>query len=231
MRLPRLALFGAAALLAPACTNDGGASFFIVQNQLPTEGCVIPSDVGAGFLSRGVIEAQAEIGYIFTPVVQSLLTTGEQTTADRVIFVQGADITLSFPRGELSSGSTFRQMFSGSLFPGGTTSFGFEIVPREVLLEAAGVIGDSTNSVAVRAEIVMFGSVDGGDVEAEPYFYNIDVCNGCLVDDLGSCATIPDGVTIDQGGECQIFQDAPVDCCTHDTLGFICPAPATGSGA
>jgi len=229
MRLVRLALFGALVAAAPACTNDGGSSFFIVQNQVPTEGCVIPSDVGSGFLSKGTIEASAETGYIFTPVVQSLLTTMEGAAADRVIFVQGADISLSFPRGELDDVPTFRQRFSGSVFPGGTTSFGFELVPLDTLEDVAAVLGDGAGAVSISAEITLIGTVDGGDVDAEPYFYNIDVCNGCLVQDLGNCADLPEGITIDQGGQCQIFQDAPVDCCMDDTLGFLCPAVATGA--
>ena len=223
MRLVRLALFGALVAAAPACTNDGGSSFFIVQNQVPTEGCVIPSDVGSGFLSKGTIEASAETGYIFTPVVQSLLTTMEGAAADRVIFVQGADISLSFPRGELDDVPTFRQRFSGSVFPGGTTSFGFELVPLDTLEDVAAVLGDGAGAVSISAEITLIGTVDGGDVDAEPYFYNIDVCRGCLVA-VYDCADITEGFMPDQGGVCQLFQDGPVDCCVDAEDNLICPA-------
>lgn len=228
MRLVRLATFGALiAAAVPACKSEGGAGFFIVQNQVPAENCVIPSDVSSTFLSKGTVEVDYAAGYFFTPVVQSLFTPSMNADVDHVIFVRGADVSLSFPRGELSDVDTFRQMFSGSVFPNGTTSFGFDIVPRNVLNDIAGVIPEEGGTISVTAEVVMFGTADGEDVEAEPYFYNIDVCRGCIAFDLGvTCAEIPEGTVIRQGGTCDVFQDAVVDCCT-DALGrYLCPAPA-----
>jgi hypothetical protein len=228
MRLVRLALLCALVCAAPACTSEGGAGFFIVQNNVPAEDCVIPSDTASAFLSKGTVEVDYAAGYFFTPVVQSLFTPSMNADVDHVIFVRGADISLSFPRGELSSVGTFRQMFSGSVFPDGTTSFGFDIVPREVLNDIGAAIPAEGGAIAVSAEIQMFGVADGEEVEAEPYFYNVDVCRGCIAFDLGvTCDAIPDGTVIRQGGTCDVFQDAVVDCCT-DALGrYICPAPVS----
>ncbi len=223
MRLVRLVLFGALAAAAPACTSEGGAGFFIVQNQVPSEGCVIPSDVSSTFLSKGTVEVDLAGGYFFTPVVQSLFRTSESSDVDHVIFVQGADVSLTFPRGELSDVPTFRQMFSGSIFPGGTTSFGFDIIPRDTLDSIGEVVG--VDPVAVRATITMFGTADGEDVEAEPFYYNVDACRGCVAFDIGACADIPEGTVVRQGGSCGVFQDGVVDCCTDALDRFICPAP------
>lgn len=224
MRLVRLALFGALAAAAPGCTSEGGAGFFIVQNQVPAEGCVIPTDVGSGFRSKGVVEADYAAGYLFTPVVQSLFQASMSGDVDHVIFVRGADISLSFPSGALADVPEFRQMFSGSIFPGGTTSFGFDIIPRAEMDDIADAIPETGGTISVQAEIKMFGTADGEGVEAEAYFYNVDVCRGCLVEVLGDCATLPADVVIDQGGECDVFQDAAVDCCI-DSLGHTqCPA-------
>ena len=225
MRLVRLALFGALAAAAPACTSEGGAGFFIVQNQVPDEGCMIPNDVGSGFLSTGRIDANAGSGYLFTPVVQSLFTASQTGDVDHVIFVQGADVSLTFTRGGLPDVPTFRQMFSGSIFPGATTSFGFEIIPRETLQS----ILDAGGEASVRAEITMFGTADGEDLDAEPYFYNVDVCDGCLMEVLPSC-DIPEGYDIQTGGACQMLQDGFVTCCMDATLGLLCPAPDSGTG-
>ncbi len=223
MRLVRLALFGAAfAAAASACTTEGGAGFFIVQNNVPSEGCTIPSDVASSFLSRGAVEVDFAAGYLFTPVAQSLFQTSENGSVDHVIFVQGADVSISFPGDELG-GFSFRQMFSGSIFPGGTTSFGFQILSRGDLDEIAGLGADD---VEVRAEIAMFGSADGEDVEAEPYFYNLNACRGCVAFDLGvACEDIPSGTVIRQGGTCDTFQDAAVDCCVDSLDRLVCPAP------
>lgn len=228
MRLVRLALFGAAAIAASACTSEGGAGFFIVQNQDPDEGCTIPTDVGSGFLSSGIIDSNASSGYLFTPVVQSLFSPSETGDVDHVIFVQGADVALEFPGGDFSNRSAVRQMFSGAIFPGSTTSFGFEIVPADLLGEIGGTLGPGQRT-NVRAEINMFGNADGEPVDAEPYWYNVEVCNGCLMEVLESC-DIPDGYTIRTGGACQMLQDGVVTCCMDDTLGLLCPAPdSTGA--
>ena len=61
----------AAASLLGACTTDAGASFYIVQNQVTEEGCVISADPGA-CRARGTVDVLSLSGYIFTPVVQSL---------------------------------------------------------------------------------------------------------------------------------------------------------------
>jgi hypothetical protein len=225
MRLVRLALLGALVAAASACTSKGGAGFFIVQNQVPDEDCVIPSDVASPFMSRGSVEVGLASGYFFTPVAQSLFQTSETGDVDHVIFVQGADVSISFPGGELDDFDTVRQMFSGSIFPGGTTSFGFQILTRDDLDAIAPVVpNDPSHPVAVRVEIAMFGTADGEDVDAEPYFYNVDVCNGCVAYDLGPCEEIPEGTVIRQGGTCDIFQDAAVDCCVDASERLICPA-------
>lgn len=224
MRLVRLALLGAGfCAAAPACTTDGGAGFFIVHNQSPEDGCVIPSDVSSLYLSKGRIDINASSGYLFTPVVQSLFQASETGDVDHVIFVQGADVSLSYVTGGSGSLGSFRQSFSGSIFPASTTSFGFEILPFDTL-------GDIGGSAQVRAEITMFGNADGEDLTAEPYTYNIDVCDGCLQEVLSSC-DIPEGYSIKTGGACQLLQDGVVTCCQDETLGLLCPAPDSGGGA
>lgn len=237
MRLVRLASLSAAlAAAAPACTTDGGASFYIVQNQVPSEGCQISADVGSGFLSRGVVEGDLAHGYLFTPVVQSLYGESENPDVNGTIQVQGADVSLSFPSGELDDIPTFRQMFSMAIQPGGTSSVGFDIIPGAYLADIAAAIPGDSGVIAVQAKIEMFGSADGRDVDAEPYYYNVDVCRGCLATFYGPCAELPDGITFDQGGVCDIFQDAPVDCCMDPLLGDpdldyqLCPGEVS-SGA
>ena len=233
VRLHRLALFAAwSGLLATGCT-EGGESFFIVQNQVPDTGCVVPSALTTNFISRGRIEATAAGGYLFTPVVQSLVEESATGQSDRVLFVEGADVTLSFQEGTFSEAevgslreaglANFRQAFSGAVFPGSTTSFAFEIIPQPMLAELAGVIG-AGGSTIVTAEVVMFGSLDGGDVEAQPFTYPIEVCDGCLRIDRGACAGLPADFEAATGGTCQLLQDAALDCCTDSTGTLVCPA-------
>ncbi|HLU64931.1 MAG TPA: hypothetical protein VKZ63_01565 [Kofleriaceae bacterium] len=232
-RRQRLACMTAAlAALSAACT-DGSESFVIIQNQIPQEGCVIPTDLGSAFLARGRIDVAAGAGYLFTPVVQSLVTESATGMADRILFVRGADVTLSFQDGVYSDAeiadlreaglARFRQVFSGSVFPQGTTSFGFEIIPKAMLEDLAGRI-EAGGSTLVTAEIVMLASLDGGDVESEPYSYPVDVCDGCLLIDRGSCAGLPTDFQPATGGVCQPLQDGATECCTDADGNLVCPA-------
>src|SRR5262245_39190620 len=99
----RIRLYGAAALAALAsaaggCTDAGG-SLIIVQNQIPEDGCNIPSTPESNFRSRGRIDVRAADGYLFTPLVQSLIAADDTGANARVIAVQGADVELTFLSG------------------------------------------------------------------------------------------------------------------------------------
>ena len=236
MRLVRLVTLSAAAVAATACTTDGGSTFFIVQNQVPEEGCQISPDVGSSFLSKGVVEADFARGYLFTPVVRSLFSESENPDVNRGIIVSGADVSLSFPSGELDDIPTFRQSFSMYIPQGGSSSVGFDIIPGPYLADIAAAIPGESGVIQVRAEINMFGEADGRDVDAETFFYNVDVCRGCLATFYGPCSELPEGTTFDQGGACDVFQDAQVDCCEDPLLGDpdldnqLCPGQLTSSG-
>jgi hypothetical protein len=235
VRLQRLAWIAACAgVLATGCT-EGGESFFIVQNQSPDVGCVVPATLTAAFIPRGRIEVEAAGGYLFTPVVQSVVQQSPTGQAARVLFIEGADVTLSFEAGLFSEAelgplrdgglARFRQAFSGAIFPGGLTSFAFEIIPRPMIDALAGKIG-AGGSTVVTAEVVMFGTLDGGSIEGQTFRYPVEVCDGCLRVDRGSCSALPAGFEPATGGNCQVLQDGALDCCTDDAGNLICPAIA-----
>jgi hypothetical protein len=231
----RLGWAAAALILAAAGCTDAGASFFIVQNQSPDQGCVVPSSTTANFIPRGRIEVEAESGYLFTPVVQSLVRQSPTGQSPRVLFVEGADVTLSFDEARISASEQaslrdsglahFRQAFSGAIYPGGVTSFAFEVISRALLDRLGGMVG-AGDSILVTAEVVLFGSLDGGTIESQPFTYPIDVCRGCLLVDRGLCAGLPAGYEPATGGNCQTLQDMPLDCCTSAEGDLVCPAVA-----
>ena len=208
---------------------DAGSSIQILRNQAPDEGCVVPTSETALFYSRGVIDVAATRGYLFTPLIKNLAVTS--ATADRTAFVEGANVDLVFAtdlysEAELSSLkeqglSFFRQSFSGNIDPGGVASFAFEIIPKGMLDSLAGKIsaGETTQVVA---EVEVIGRQAGGDVSSSVFRYPIDVCNGCLVNNLGSCSTLESDAT-NTGGACQSLQDGIVDCC-DDNGTQVCPA-------
>lgn len=221
----RIRLYCAAALAAMTafgCTTDEDGSLVIVQNQIPGADCVIPPTPST-FRGRGQIDAQSTQGYVFTPVVKSLLVVDPKKFSDRVVAVEGADVDIEFPNGFFSSGeeaelrsdrlTRFSQAFSGSVQPGGFTSFGFVVVPPGLLGRLAEVLGDG-DSVEVTVEVVIFGDLGGGNVESSPFRYPIEVCDGCMKIDNGDCALLGESFEPLEGGVCNTLQDSPVDCCT-----------------
>ena len=235
MQEQRIRLYGAAALAALAaatggCTDAGG-SFFIVQNQIPGDRCLISPTAGDA-RPRGRIDVQASDGYLFTPVVESRVESTPATMNSRVIAVEGADVDVTFLDGLFSSSeesqlrddrlTRFSQPFSGSVFPGSSSSFGFIILPAALLDRIADKLGDG-DSTQVVADIVVFGQMNDGDVESDPFRYPVDVCNGCMLVDRGPCADLATGFEASPGGVCNLLQDVPLDCCSEGGA-QVCPA-------
>jgi hypothetical protein len=219
----RLAYIAAAAasLLASACT-DAGNTLIVLQNQVPGDGCTVSADRSAEFIPRGRIDAAAEDGYLFTPLVQNVATATENDN-QRILFVEGADVTLSGDFEADDSLTSFSQAFSGSLLPGDLASFAFIIVPEQLVRDLGEALPDN-GEIAVNAEITVFGNVDGGDIESQPYKYTVDVCDGCTLIDNGPCTAIPAEFEGSTGGACQPLQDGQIDCCTSSDGELVCPA-------
>ncbi len=221
---------GAALVTLSGCTTDSGGSMLIVQNQIPGDGCEISASQGM-FYSSGVIDTNASRGYVFTPLVQSLISESGDDSNPRVIAMRGADVEITFPSGFLSADeeadlrddrlTRFSQAFSGSVFPGALSSFSFVVVPTGLLTRLGLAAGDS---VQVSVEVSVFGDLDGSDVESDPFVYPVEVCNGCLTIDAGDCAALADDFEPRDSNSCNPGQDAPADCCTEGA-DVVCLAP------
>ena len=219
----QLPLAGAicAALLSAACT-EAGTTLIVLQNQAPDVGCVVSADRSSLFIPRGRIDAEADEGYLFTPLVQNVAeSTGNDS--QRILFVEGADITLSGDFQADAGLTAFSQAFSGSLLPGDFASFAFIIVPEQLVAQLGGSLGEG-GSIPVDAEITIFGTVDGGEVESQAFHYTVDVCDGCTRVNQGPCTSLPDGFMAETGGNCQPLQDGTIDCCESSAGGLVCPA-------
>lgn len=224
----------AVAALAAACT-DAGESMRIVQNQVPQEGCVIPASATATARARGRIETRAESGYLFTPVIQSLLVEDEDRGVERVVAMRGADIDVTFPDGFFSASeedelrdevlTRFSSRFSGTLPAGGTLSVDFIIIPTGLLERVDAKLDADTDAVEASVKVVVFGDTDGGEVESIPFYYPVTICTDCVSHDVGECALLEVGDVLRAGGECNPFQDDVIDCCTSGGV-LQCPAVA-----
>lgn len=215
--------------LGAACT-DVGAPFFIVQNTVPGDGCSVSAS-SIEFRARGIIDANAGAGYVFTPVVRS--TAGSDADESlRIVFVEGADIDIDIQSGFAADGipselTSFSKRFSGAIQPGGTTAFAFTIIPEQLLTDyILPSLGEELLELGVTVR--MFGQYGGGDVEAQPFTYWVDVCNGCMKQNVGACDSLASDFVASAGGECVLLQDVPLECCTQADSTELCPAVPTG---
>lgn len=221
--------------LGTACT-DAGEPLIILQNQVPEEGCVVPVTETNGFRPRGIIDVQSASGYLFTPLVQNNAVTLEANPNTRIASVQGATVKLTLQEGsgvDVASPTVaplidFTKRFSGSIQPdGGLSSFSFTIIDKNLLDAMAGSLGTPDQRLEVEADIRVFARMGGGEVESLPFVYVVDVCNGCMLVDVGPCANLPDGFTPLQGGVCNPLQDVFTECCTEIDDTLTCPAVST----
>lgn len=219
----RCAYLASIAFAAGCVSNDADANVVILRNLALTDACVVGADPEGAFIAAG--EVQQGAPYVFTPVVQNFATTVDGDEARRIAFIQGARIDISFTDETLTqmfSGSDlirFQVPLSGSIEPGGTAGFAFEIVPPELseMLQP----GD-----LMLVDIRMFGRMDGGNFDGASFRYPVEICDDCGVIDLGDCATVPADYEPLVGHPCNPGQDGVTECCTRDTQ-LVCPASGT----
>ncbi len=233
-----MTLILASALIAPlmGCV-DAADSIVILNNQIPSEGCILKAGDNEPFFSRGqidVIDLNQTTGYLFTPVIKNLAEPN--ASSDSLFFAEGAKVDLEFipeffsvdelAQLKTDGNSRFLQEFSGSVLAQNTGTFDFEIIPRTMLgaIAAKLQLGDSTR---VLAKVEIVGKLGGGGVSSQIFTYPVDVCNGCLANNLGTCDQVPLDFEVRVGGTCQPLQDGVADCCTRQDGVLICPAIST----
>lgn len=224
------------AALGSGCT-DAGEPIFILQNQVPDEGCVISTNQNQSFLPRGIIDTQSGGGYLFNPLTQNNAVNLDSNDGARIANIFGADVQLVVQSGVYTdletqandeSGLTrFSKRFSGTILPdGGLASFSFTIIDPAMLASLGAKLGSPDQRIEVVAEVQLFGEMAGGTIKSNTFFFPIDVCNGCMKVSVGDCAALPDGFVPLTGGECNPLQDVATECCTAADQSLVCPAAA-----
>ncbi len=222
---PGLALVILAAA-ASGCT-EGGRPLVILQNLAPEEGCQFPAQAGADRITRGRIDVQAEGGYLFAPLVQNNAIGLADNPGARLALIEGADVELTLQEGFTPAADpgdelSFTSFFSGAIEPdGGLASFAFIVLTKqfmETYIEPALPPGPL---LEINATITVFGQMGGSSTSSVPFHYPIEVCNGCMLVDVGACADLPADFEALEGGLCNTLQDVPLECCDGGT---VCPA-------
>ena len=242
-------VYGLSGLALVGCVDPGEDALLIVlHNQVPEEGCqVSPSEAGP-FIPAGRIDAIGQlgnanpVGYLMTPTIKNLGDSqGGMFEAERTVILQGARVTVTLENSgdigvDLAGLPTqFTAPFSGAVSPdGGVAATIFEAVPAAVVARLGPALHDENpdtpNKLALlTAEFTVFGRMNDGGIEAAPFTYPVTVCYGCLYTNLGLCANVAAGM-YGTGGACNLFQDAPAQCCVSSTGALVCPAvPESGT--
>ncbi len=239
----RLYSFLVLAPLAAGCVSSGDETVIILQNQVPGSGCVVSATASDMYIGSGLIDTNTTQGYVLTPLVKNYSTsstggTGSGSTDDRrhIAFVTGVNVDLSFADSTLQSryaanGVThFQVPYSAEINADSTTSMTFEIVPYSLISQlGANELQSATDRVLILANIQLVGTINNGDFTSQSFRYPVQVCKGCLTNDLGACSGISHSfVPTHLGGNCNVFQDTSVDCCTGANSALVCPAVGTG---
>ncbi len=220
------------ALLLFGCVKNGAEGMVILANTAPTGStCVFTGDPSQPAFSSGQIFAGSTNAYVLTPLIESRITAaGSGASVDRSILLDGANITLTATQngaGVSLPSPSFSTPVSGSIPPGGLINVAFPIIPVEDLM----ALNTGSVQTEVVANVTVFGSEGGGNINAEPFTYGVTVCPkgaACVVSDLGTCVGLT--ATVNLGNPCNPFQDGMVDCCDDKSGSLVCPAVTEGSG-
>lgn len=205
-----------ATAISAGCVADNAqnASLVLIKNQAPNDDCSLSGSDTGTFIARGVIDVSlANRGYVMTPLLELRTQAFDnEDPLSRSVSLEGAEVSVE--------GTAFTQRFAGIIQPQQQFSVSFIAVPDEVVQSVGGGLAEG-GVAQVIAEITVFGDLGGGEVESNEFAYPVDICNGCLKINAGSCA----GFTPSSGQLCFPGQDIyGVECCTSSTTGeLVCP--------
>lgn len=217
-----------------ACAENS-ASLVILQNQAPEEGCQASNTVSDQFVSHGVLDiGAATYGlipqyYAWLVVANNLKSTVESHGIElNAVEMKAAHINVNL--GTAGSGLSDYTRFADYTFvtikPGETRSLQVNVIPPNLAGRLSLSPGQFVEAVA---KIQLVGERGGSEIKTNSIHLPITICNGCLVLNIGSCATSTFPDTVYLGHSCNKSQDQPIHCCRDPNAGtgadaYRCPA-------
>jgi len=225
-----------------ACGRVPG-QFSIVNNQIPLEGCVIPTNEtiyqGSGVLDLSLVRPGALTAYMFFPLLRNNLEGNASGVDTNEIHLKSfaIDVSLRGPAQPQTQAlfdglaandpmglAHFKMDWSGSVGSGGgeisaaVTAFRTELASLILGTQEVGL----SPSLGVNLRVRAFGSTTVADIESDPFDFPISLCAGCLIANLQPCPYT--AAPVNEGHACNVAQDAPVDCCLSGN-DLLCPPP------
>lgn len=233
------------ALATSTCGEDTG-QFLVIQNQVPSPACEIPGTrtgvyQGEGTLDVALVEPSDTTAYFLFPLFQNnLRARGEEGAIEPNRLIMRAfevDIELGdTPPAEIAAlfnnlrttpdGTrllAYDEPWSGSIDPGGGTASAYlRAFPADLArqIRSTGVLARQA-FLRVFVNMRMVAETSEGTVKSDAFRYPLLICEGCLVNNRGTCPAMP----LNLGNPCNLAQDQFVDCCVG-AAGLVCPATA-----
>lgn len=239
-KFPGLAVLAVSLCAFAACTSDSGGGVIIRQNLAPPgDGtCALSPALDAPFIARGTIAMSSPLPYILTPLLQSRITSLMGQESARTVSMRGARVSLTIEGASVDDtamdldttgfpvgAAKFTSLFSAPVAPNGGLTVGeFDIVPTSFLAAVAAKTGTAGRvHVQAVAQITVYGDLGGGEIESEPFFYPVTICNDCILNVVAACP-LPTAAMVNTGNACQPYQDGVIDCCSNPDGTLVCPA-------
>jgi hypothetical protein len=228
--------------LTSGCSGEN-ERFFIVQNQVPTAGCVVNTTRtlyrGEGTLDVALVSGNASFAYQLFPLLQNDYPAVGMANASEPnrLFVRAFRVWVEPGEGAparlfevfdkaMQSEQTralveFQQPWAATIDPGGgLLAAGVGVVPAELARQiraSQALVGIPSAPIVVRVRAV--GKRQDGEVESKEFTYPISVCSECLIGEVRACPYM----ATNTGNACNVAQDSVVDCCQAG-VELTCPA-------
>jgi hypothetical protein len=246
LRGPALAILGPllGVALAPGCANGGDASIIVLRSVAPTSAmeCTFSASSTELTVSSGALDATAGTGYLLPLQLTTRITAATGMENQRLVFVTGALVDVSFPDATMFSADLLAQWKAEALTHfkaqgavlinpnGGLSDTAFEVFPGELALAIVQAAPSflTLNAVVTLKVIAGLGQ-SGTDLSSDPFEFPITLLHGGLTPSKGPCSTLPSGFVPRKGSPCNVGQDGITDCCTDASMNLVCPAVGTAS--
>jgi hypothetical protein len=228
--------------LLGGCANQETGSIAILRALTSDDMCQAVLDETKSQID-GVFDVNGTSEYYFFVDLRNQ-TLPTKLATQRIFVYRGAHVTLRAADSTLKARfetipaelRTFDVPGFGSLKAGDTLGTPMTVVPFALRANAAfrdlaGANATMQPNVGfgLLADVEAYGSMDGANISSNKVTYPIQVCSGCLVQDLGPCEQIPSTFKF-EGRSCSVGVDLQVQCCDNTVNGHTlleCPGIGT----
>jgi hypothetical protein len=235
---------GVGAFCSSACVKNESSLFVKGCAVIPTDTCMVVATADTPLFGGGLLDTLYTSEYTCALLVGNQLVPLGDPNTDRTetsrVLLTSADINILDTGGNLltranGSAASYNTPITGEVDPSMGTIPGYGLAFATLIdaatakdLGAAALAQNLQQEVVV--EVIVRGRTLGGDdINAGPFHFPIQVCNGCLCSEPAgqSCCNSTDM----PAANCRPGEDGPVDCrivgatcaCQFDPTGPNCP--------